>query len=240
MLPLQLWIILLFCPSTLLEIPRASHHRFLFSFLPPSSQIVSPLLLSLQVPAPSHFPASTGQSGKQTAAKANQKPQPATEEEQKAKPQARRQRSERRHSQLGNGAARSQKDSEGLTWKNRKGRRKHQRYLHQIWWKRGKKTHTKKQNSKSVYHNETETAVLPIWHTWLSRETVRFLCPKYFTGIGMQFRSLSEKHCYNSSTFLVCSTLCRLRLGNIYMKEYTERANEMEKMCVPRSRVILV
>lgn len=119
----KLWIIFLFCLSTLLEIPSASNHHSVFSFLPPSSQIVSPLLLHLQVPAPSYFPASTRQSSKQTAAKANQKLQPATEE-QKGEPQATRQKSEGRHRQLGNGAARSQKDPEGLVWKNRKERRK--------------------------------------------------------------------------------------------------------------------
>lgn len=53
---------------------------------------------------------------------------------------------------------------------------------------------------KSVYHNERETVVLT-QHTWLSRETICFLCPKYFTGLGTRFCSLPEKPRNNSCTF---------------------------------------
>lgn len=127
-----------FLPSISLEIPGASHHHFLFPFLPPLRSSIKLLHLcifpnSFCPPAPHasscpllfpRFHRAVHRDLLQTAVKANQKRQPKTGEEQKAEPQARRQRSEGRCDQLGSGAARSQKDAEGLPWKNRKGRRK--------------------------------------------------------------------------------------------------------------------
>lgn len=167
--------------------------------------MISPLLLPPQVPAPYYFSASTRQPSKQTAAKAKEKAQPATRGAESWAAQARRKRAEGKHSQLGNGSARNQKDPEGLTRKNRKGISSRGTCI-RFGGKGGKNWHPKKQNSRSVNHEETGTADLPRQHTGISRETVCFLCPRYVTGLGMQFCSLSEKHCCNSSTFCVCST----------------------------------